>query len=122
MRKIGSFFFLLSNTDVEEIYNIIPTFKTKMAPIDEVNSYSLENFAVIIAPVIFSLINEAVSSCSDASWFKLAADHLIHWSGSLTFVNKIFEGTLRSGHPKFHHTSEFIYEDQCCFLKITISR
>ena len=76
----NSFVFL--NTDAAEIYNIILSFKSMSAPINEVPSCIYRKIADIIAPVLSSLINETVVSGSYPNLFKVAGVTPIHKSGS----------------------------------------
>ena len=126
-RVRNSFVFL--DTDAEEIYNIILSFKSKGAPINEVPSCIFRKIADIIAPVLSSLINEAVASGSYPNLFKVARVTPIHKAGSkfdfknyrpisvLPFLNKVFERALHSRISKFYHKYNVIYEDQYGFLR-----
>ena len=102
----NSFVFL--NAVSEEVYNILVSFKSKGPPINEVPSCIFRKFADIIAPVLSTLINEAVASGSHPNLFIVARVTPIHKAGSkfvfknykpisvLPFLNKVFEKALHS--------------------------
>ena len=123
----NSFVFLV--TDAEEIHSTILFFKSKGATINEVPSYIYRKITYITAPVLSSLINEAVASVSDPNLFKVAKVTPIHKSCSkvdfkiyrtlyvLPFLNKLSERALHSRFSKFYHIYNIVYEDQLGFLK-----
>ena len=124
---MNSFVFL--NTHSKGYCNIILPFKSNCAPINEVPSCIYRKNTDIIAPVLSSLINEAVASGSYPNLFKVARVTLIHKSGYkldfkiyrpisvLPFLNKVFERALQSKISKLYHKYNVNYEDQYGFLK-----
>ena len=80
VKLIRNFVFL--NTDAEETYNTTLSFKPQGAPINEVPFCIYRKFAEIIAPVPFSLSNEAFASDSYPNLFRVARLTPMHKSGS----------------------------------------
>ena len=95
--------FVFCNTDAEEIYKIILSFKSKGSPLNQLPSFIYEKVADLIAPILSDPINKAVPD-----FLKVVRATRIHKFGSkfdlknykpisvLPFLNEVFERAQHS--------------------------
>ena len=74
--------FVFRNTNAEEVYKIILSFKSKGSLLHDVPSFIYEKVADLIVPILSNLINGAVHQGIYPDFLKVDRVTLIHKSGS----------------------------------------